>query len=226
MWSQVECVCAVRATQSAPKIAANSAALYQSAQKTSQDVSVALWGVFARRTGQKPGRSRRWLSKACSYARIVGDMGVFVESSSLHHVRDDNAPIMRPPRKPADLQRQELRLLQKVYDAEDRLLEQTDLPERDAAALHTCLDMLANPDTNDRDRRSTVRLLEMVNKRLDNRNIELLKNNTERLKVKALVATSAVKSWQPNGYPPPEPDPELQALIDGAGATTDDDQGD
>ncbi len=151
-------------------------------------------------------------------------MGVFVEWSSLHHVRDDNAPIMRPPRKPADLQRQELRLLQKVYDAEDRLLEQTDLPERDAAALHTCLDMLANPDTIDRDRRSTVRLLEMVNKRLDNRNIELLKNNTERLKVKALVATSAVRSWQPNRQPP-EPDPELQAMIDGAGRDIDDDTG-
>ena len=35
------------------------------------------------------------------------------------------------------------------------------------------------------------------------------------MKIKAHVASTAVRSWQPNGYSP-DPDSELQAMIDGA----------
>ena len=73
-----------------------------------------------------------------------------------------------------------------------------------------------------RDKRSAVKMMESVNRRLDTRDIRLIENATERLKIKATVATSATRTWQPNGYEPPEPDPELQALIDWAGVEDDD----
>ena len=47
-------------------------------------------------------------------------------------------------------------------------------------------------------------------------------HTTERLRIKASVAADTVRTWQPNGYQPPEPDPELQALIDGAGVAEED----
>ena len=59
--------------------------------------------------------------------------------------------------------------------------------------------------------------MESVNRRLDTRDIRLIEHATERLKIKASVAADSVRTWQPNG-PPPEPDPELQALIDLGGA--------
>ena len=122
---------------------------------------------------------------------------------------------------PLQLRRQEIHLMQKVYSTEAKLLVEADYPERDRKALDACFSMLDNPEASERDKRTAVKLLERVSTRIDGRTIELLKNNAERLKIKAQVATTAVKSWCPNGYEPPEPDPELQALIDGAGADSD-----
>ncbi len=48
----------------------------------------------------------------------------------------------------------------------------------------------------------------------------MIQNTTERLRIKASVAAQATRTWQPNRQPP-EPDPELQAMIDGAGADQD-----
>ena len=73
------------------------------------------------------------------------------------------------------------------------------------------------------DRRLAIETVEKVNRRLDHRWIEAQKNATERLKVKATVAAQAVRTWQPN-VPPPEPDSELQALIDGAVPAEEDEQ--
>ncbi len=67
-----------------------------------------------------------------------------------------------------------------------------------------------------------MKVLERINKRLDDRARWLTQNTTERLRIKASVAAGTVRTWQPNGYQPPEPDPELQAMIDGAGIEDDD----
>ena len=141
--------------------------------------------------------------------------------------RNDDAPIIpantEPGRVPSSmtLRRQEMRLMLRIYRTEDRLLEQVDDPERDRLALATCRDLILAPDASDSAKRDAVRLLELVNTRLDNRGIALTRNNTDRLRVKASVAAATVRTWQPNGRQP-EPDPELQALIDGAGVEGDD----
>ena len=84
--------------------------------------------------------------------------------------------------------------------------------------------MIQDPDATPRGKRSAVKLMESVNRRLDTRDIPLIENATERLKIKASVAADTVRTWQPNRQPP-EPDPELQAMIDGAGRDIDDDTG-
>ena len=122
------------------------------------------------------------------------------------------------------LRRQEIQLMQKIYSTEAKLLAEEDYPERDQTAIQTCIAMINDPEASARDKRTGVKLLEQVSRRLDHRDIELRKNCTERLKVQASVATAAVNQWQPNG-PAPEPDPELQDMIDGAGADQGDDAG-
>ena len=68
-----------------------------------------------------------------------------------------------------------------------------------------------------------MKVLERINKRLDDRAKWLTQNTTERLRIKASVAADTVRTWQPNGQPA-EPDPELQAMIDGAGHGLEDDE--
>ncbi|MCZ6699140.1 MAG: hypothetical protein O7D94_09445 [Planctomycetota bacterium] len=118
---------------------------------------------------------------------------------------------------PLQLRRQEIQLMQKVYATEAKLLVEADYPERDQKALRACIEMVDDPEASTRDKRTAVKLLEKVSSRLDHPHIELSRNNTERMKIKAQVATSAINTWQPNGAPP-EPDSELQKLIDGAGS--------
>ncbi len=125
---------------------------------------------------------------------------------------------------PLQLRRQEIQLMQKVYATEAKLLVEEDYPERDQTAIKTCIAMINDPDASARDKRTGVKLLEQVSRRLDHRDIELRKNSTERLKIQASVATAAVHQWQPNGEPP-EPDPELQDMIDGAGMDQGDEDG-
>ncbi|MCZ6651487.1 MAG: hypothetical protein O7D91_00445 [Planctomycetota bacterium] len=84
--------------------------------------------------------------------------------------------------------------------------------------------MLADSEATPRDKRTALRLLERVNTRLDNRAKWMIQNTTERMRIKASIAADTVRTWQPNG-PPPPPNPELQALIDGAGRDIDDDTG-
>ncbi len=122
---------------------------------------------------------------------------------------------------PLSLRRKELRLINRVYSAEDALLQQAARTDRDEAALEAALSMLADSESTTRDKRTALRLLERVNTRLDNRAKWMIQNTTERLRIKASVAADTVRTWQPNG-PPPEPDPELQAMIDGAGVEDDD----
>ncbi len=126
--------------------------------------------------------------------------------------------------RPLALRRKELRLVGRVYEAEDKLLQQTTDPERDRLALDAAKDMLNDPEATPRDRRTSLKVLERINKRLDERAKWLTQNTTERLRIKAYVAADTTRTWQPNG-PPPEPDPELQAMIDGAGRDIDDDTG-
>ena len=113
------------------------------------------------------------------------------------------------------LRLKELRLIQHVYDAESRLLERSDFPDRDKVVVESCITMIRDADATDRGRLSAMKLMESVNRRLDAREDRISKNATERMKIKAEVASHAVHQWQPNGYH--NPDPELQALIDGAG---------
>ena len=115
------------------------------------------------------------------------------------------------------LRRRDIRMMLRIYRAEERLVEQADNVERDALALAACRDLLLAENATDSAKRGAVNLMEKVNTRLDNRFIALTKNNTERMKIKAQVASTAVRSWNPNGYPQPEPNAEWQALIDGAG---------
>ncbi len=122
---------------------------------------------------------------------------------------------------PISLRRKELRLIDRVYSAEDALLQQAARTDRDEAALEATLSMLADSEATPRDKRTALRLLERVNRRLDGRAKWLVENATARLKIKAGVAADTVRTWQPN-RPPPEPNPELQALIDGAGIEDDD----
>ena len=120
---------------------------------------------------------------------------------------------------PLALRRKELRLMKQVYDAENRLLQRSDFPDRDKIVVEACIKMIEDADASPRDKRSAVKMMESVNRRLDTRDLRLIENATERLKIKSQVAAQAVRSWTPNG--PPEPDPELQAMIDGAGADSD-----
>ncbi len=122
---------------------------------------------------------------------------------------------------PISLRRKELRLIDRVYSAEDALLQQVARTDRDEAALDAVMTMLDDSEATSRDKRTALRLLERVNTRLDNRAKWMIQNTTERLRIKASVAADTVRTWQPNG-PPPPPDPELQALIDGAGIEDDD----
>ncbi len=141
-----------------------------------------------------------------------------MESTGLNTALTDAAD-----ERPLALRRKELRLIDRVYSAEDALLQQAARTDRDEAALEAALSMLADSEATTRDKRTALRLLERVNTRLDNRAKWMIQNTTERMKIKAQVASTAVKSWHPNGYEQPEPDPELQAMIDGAGRDIDDD---
>ncbi len=87
------------------------------------------------------------------------------------------------------------------------------------------MSMLADSESTPRDKRTALRLLERVNTRLDNRAKWMIQNTTERLRIKASVAADTVRTWQPNGTRPSNFDPELQAMIDGAGRDIDDDTG-
>ena len=122
---------------------------------------------------------------------------------------------------PLTLRRQELHLMSRIYATEERLLEPVEDPDRDALVLAACTAMLKDAAAHARDRRLAFETAEMVYNRMARRRIEAQKNATERLKVKAAVATSAARSWQPNGRQQPPPDPELQAMIHGAGANSD-----
>ncbi len=110
--------------------------------------------------------------------------------------------------------------MKQVYDAENRLLQRSDFPDRDKIVVEACIKMIRDPDATDRGKRSAVKLMEAVNRRLDTRELRIIENATERLKIKASVAADTVRTWQPHG-PQPEPDPELQAMIDGAGTDSD-----
>ena len=149
------------------------------------------------------------------HARTGGSLILTNQPTDLDKRHDDH---------PLALRRKELRLMQQVYDAENRLLQRSDFPDRDKIVVETCIKMIKDPDATPRDKRSAVKMMESVNRRLDTRDIRLIENATERLKIKASVAADTVRTWQPNGYQAPPPDPELQALIDGAG-TEDDDTG-
>ncbi len=138
-----------------------------------------------------------------------------MESTGLNTALTDAAD-----ERPLALRRKELRLIDRVYSAEDALLQQAARTDRDEAALEAALSMLADSEATTRDKRTALRLLERVNTRLDNRAKWMIQNTTERLRIKASVAADTVRTWQPNG-PPPPPNPELQALIDGAGADSD-----
>lgn len=105
--------------------------------------------------------------------------------------------------------------MDRVYSAEDALLQQVARPDRDEVALDAATKTPADAPATQLDRRTAFRLLERVNSRLGARGIALVRNATERLRVRAMLATSAARSWQPNG-PQPAPDPELQSMIDGA----------
>ena len=94
------------------------------------------------------------------------------------------------------------------------------LSEGNEAALAAALSMLADCESNLRDKRTALRLLERVNTRVDDRAKWMIQNITERLRIKASVAADTARTWQPNHRRPPR-DPELQALIDGAGADSD-----
>lgn len=122
---------------------------------------------------------------------------------------------------PISLRRKELRLIDRVYSAEDAMLQQAARTDRDEEALKAALSMLADSEATTRDRRTALRLLERVNRRLDDRAKWMIQNTTERLRIKASVAAHTTRTWQPNG-PAPEPDPELDALIDGATPIDDD----
>ncbi len=97
---------------------------------------------------------------------------------------------------PISLRRKELRLFDRVYSAEDALLQQAARTDRDEAALEAALSMLVDSEATPRDKRTALRLLERVNTRLDNRAKWMIQNTTERLRIKATVAKSP-SSWQP-----------------------------
>ena len=128
--------------------------------------------------------------------------------------KSDNAPLIAPKPsaqpdgspKAVTLRRQELRLMKKIYDTEDRMMEPVCNPERDSLVLEACRLMIGDALAGDRDMALAIDVAERVNKRLDHRWIEAQKNATERMKIKAQVATTAVRSWQPNGYQAPPPD--------------------
>ncbi len=138
---------------------------------------------------------------------------------------DDTALTSPADAHPLSLRRKELRLIDRVYSAEDALLQQAARTDRDEAALEAALSMLADSEATTRDKRTALRLLERVNTRLDNRAKWMIQNTTERLRIKASVAADTVRTWQPNGTRPSNFDPELQAMIDGAGRDIDDDTG-
>ena len=118
---------------------------------------------------------------------------------------------------PISLRRKELRLIDRVYSAEDALLQQVVPTDRDQLALDAVRQLLTDADATSRDSRTALRLLERINRRLDARGIALVKNATERLRIKASVAADTARTWQPNGTRPSNFDPELQAIIDGVG---------
>ena len=127
--------------------------------------------------------------------------------------------------KPLQAQRQEVRLFRRVYETEDRLLQQSDIPDRDAVAARVAIKLAEDPDASLRDQRNGLKLLELVNRRLDARDKWVSEQITERLKIQATLAANSSARWQPNG-PPPDPDSELQKLIDGAGSDQEGDGGD
>ena len=118
--------------------------------------------------------------------------------------------------QPLQIQRQEIRLLRRVYETEDRLLQQADIPERDAVAVRVAMKMAQDPDAGPRAQQNGLKLLELVNRRLDARDKWINEQTTERMKIQATHAATSVRSRRPNGRVP-DPDTELQAMIDGAG---------
>ena len=140
--------------------------------------------------------------------------------------RNDDAPVLaeKPDSRlasPLTLRRQELRMMSKIYATEAALLAPVEDPERDTLVLEACRVMLKDATAHSRDRRLAIDTAEKVNRRLDTRWIEAQKNATERMKIQATFAATSVRSWQPNGDL--EPDPELQAMIDGTGSDQYDD---
>ncbi len=71
--------------------------------------------------------------------------------------------------QPLQIRRQEIRLLRRVYETEDRLLQQADIPGRDAVAARVAMKRVEDPDASPRDQRNGLKLLELVNRRLDAR---------------------------------------------------------
>ncbi len=103
--------------------------------------------------------------------------------------------------QPLQIQRQEVRLLRRVYETEDRLLQQSDIPDRDAVAARVAIKLAEDPDASLRDQRNGLKLLEVVNRRLDARDKWINEHAIERMKIQATFAATSVRSWQPNGPP-------------------------